>query len=246
VNGDILLRQFHPSSPGGARLVCFPHAGGSASSFHMLSALLEPYAETLVVQYAGRQDRRFESPPGSIAELADQVDLTLRKWPDRPLALFGHSMGALVAYETARRLEKRSAPVEMLFASGRRAPSVHRSETTHGRDDAGLLAELKQLSGTDERLLGDEEILRMILPALRADYAILDAYRYEAGRSLRCPVTALVGDSDPVTSVADAKAWEGHTSGPFELKVFRGGHFFLAEHQVDVASVVSGALRANA
>jgi surfactin synthase thioesterase subunit len=242
----MLLRQFHPSPSSVARLVCLPHAGGSASSFHMLSALLEPYVETLVVQYAGRQDRRFESPPGSIAELADQVDVALRRWPDRPLALFGHSMGALVAYDVARRLEERSVPVAMLFASGRRAPSVHRPETTHGRDDAGLLAELKHLSGTDERLLGDEEILRMVLPALRADYAILDSYRDEGGRPLRCPVTALVGDSDPVTSVEDAKAWEAHTSGSFELKVFRGGHFFLAEHQVEVASVVCDALRANA
>ncbi|HEX2312221.1 MAG TPA: alpha/beta fold hydrolase [Thermomonospora sp.] len=240
------IRRFHPGPQDGPRLVCFPHAGGSASFYHPLSATLAPFTETLTVQYPGRQDRRAEPPATTIEELADRAFAALRPWADRRLALFGHSMGALVAYEVARRLEERTGtPPTVLVASGRRAPSIHRPETAHARDDAGLLAELRRLSGTDESLLGDEEIQRMILPALRADYAALDSYRFTGPRSLSCPVTVLYGDRDPVTSAADARAWEFHTTGPFDLQAFPGGHFYLAQNQSAVSGAISRALQAT-
>lgn len=239
---DAWFRGFQQGPDDGARLLCFPHAGGSASSFRPLSARLAPHAEILAVQYPGRQDRRRERPAATIEELADRIHAALSTRPDRPTALFGHSMGALVAYEVARRLDEAPA---ILFVSGRRAPSLRRPETSNRRDDAGLLAELKRLSGTDERLLGDEELLAMILPALRADYEALDAYRPAETAPLSCPVTALVGDADPVTSVQDAERWADHTKGPFELRVFPGGHFYLEAHADGVASAVATGLRAT-
>jgi surfactin synthase thioesterase subunit len=244
VSADPWIRRFYPGPADGPRLVCFPHAGGSASFFHPLSARLAAFTETLAVQYPGRQDRRSERPM-AIPELADGVVEALKPWIDRPLALFGHSMGALVAYEVARRLEDRSdVRPAVLFVSGRRAPSLRHPETAHRRDDAGLLAELRRLSGTHESLLGDEELLRIILPALRADYAALDAYRYTSEKPLGCPVSVLVGDADPVTSVADARLWERQTTGRCELRVFPGGHFYLVERQDDVVAAVSDDLRA--
>ncbi|TDB95509.1 alpha/beta fold hydrolase [Actinomadura sp. 7K534] len=152
------IRRFHPAPEAATRLVCFPHAGGSAPFYFPVSATLSPGVEVLTVQYPGRQDRRNEPPIGHIPALADAVFEALRPWlADRP-ALFGHSMGSVVAFEVARRMEEHSTPPRVLVASGRRAPSRYRGESVHQRDDEGILAELRKLSGTDPRLLADEEL----------------------------------------------------------------------------------------
>ncbi|MEU2425703.1 alpha/beta fold hydrolase [Streptomyces sp. NPDC007851] len=236
---DAWITRFRQVPDAPVRLVCFPHAGGSAGFYFPMAQPLDPYAELLAVQYPGRQNRRLEPCVDDIEALADAVAAALAGWQDRPLALFGHSMGALVAFETARRLRR---PPVRLYVSGRRAPTVHREESVHRRDDDGIVAELRALSGTDLRVLGDEEILRMILPAVRADYRAVETYRPDPGVTVDCPVTALVGDSDPRVGVAEARAWAGHTAGPFELAVFPGGHFYLAQHQRDVIKLVAEGL----
>ena len=229
-----------PRAP--VQLVCFPHAGGSAGFYFPMAAPLAPQAEVLAVQYPGRQNRRFEPCVDDIGELADAVVAALGQWQDRPLALFGHSMGAVVAFETARRL---ALPPVRLFVSGRRAPSAYRAESVHLRDDDGIVAELRALSGTDAGILGDEEFLRMILPAIRADYRAIETYRSAPDAVLDLPVTALTGDSDPRVSVDEARAWSAHTTGAFDLAVFPGGHFFLADHQRDVLALIARGISAS-
>ncbi|MFI9802950.1 thioesterase II family protein [Streptomyces sp. NPDC052301] len=239
------IRRFHPRPDSRVRLVCLPHAGGSASFYFPLSRSMPDSVDVLCVQYPGRQDRRSEPLLDSVPALADRIHEALRPWTDRPMALFGHSMGASLAYEIARRLEQERGIVPAaLFASGRRAPSTHREETVHLRDDEGLVAEMRGLSGTDPQLLGDEEMLRVILPAVRADYRAAETYTWEPGPPLRCPVTCLVGDDDPKVTVEEAAAWSGHTAGPFELKVFPGGHFFLARHQTEIVRLMASRLEA--
>ncbi|MFD7668482.1 thioesterase II family protein [Streptomyces sp. NPDC059788] len=231
---DLWVRRYHPVPAPAFRLFCFPHAGGSATFFFPVSAALSGTAEVLAMQYPGRQDRRGEQPIGTIAEMADQLAAALRPWTDMPFAFFGHSMGAVLAFETALRLEKDGISPTMLFASGRRAPSLVYDESVHRRDDDGLIEELKKLSGTDSRVLGDEELLRMVLPAIRSDYRAIESYRCEPGTRVSCPVTVLTGDNDPKTTLADARAWQDHTDGPFDMAVFPGGHFYLADHQQDI------------
>ncbi|MEU1519187.1 thioesterase II family protein [Streptomyces sp. NPDC005811] len=227
-------RRFDPAPEAAHRLVCFPHAGGSASYYRPVATALSPRVDVVAVQYPGRQDRRNEPLIDDIGTLADQVHQALRGWDDRPLTFFGHSMGALVAFEVARRFEREGGGPVRLFASGRRAPSRHRDENVHRRDDDGIIAEVKSMSGTDDRLLGDEELIRMILPALRGDYRAVETYRSAPGATVECPVTALVGDSDPKTSVDEAQDWEKHTTADFDLRIMPGGHFYLNSRAADV------------
>ncbi|MFJ8589300.1 thioesterase II family protein [Streptomyces sp. NPDC093595] len=230
------LRRYHPADAAPARLVCFPHAGGSATYYYPLSRSLSPAVDVLAVQYPGRQDRRTETPVDDVTALADIVTEELRPWADRPLALFGHSLGATLAYEVALRLEAEGVQPVKLFASGRRAPSCHREhEAVHLDDDEALLATVRSLRGTSPEVLADDKLLRRLLPAFRGDYKAAETYRKRPGTPLlRCPVTVLTGIADPEVTRAEADAWADHTAGDFTLHEFPGGHFYLNEHAVSV------------
>ncbi|MBB4688994.1 thioesterase II family protein [Amycolatopsis jiangsuensis] len=228
---DSWFRRFHSSPGARARLVCFPHAGGSAPFYFPVSKALAPDVEVLAVQYPGRQDRRHEPFLTTISALAERIAALVRGRDDLPLALFGHSMGAMVAYEVARILEAAGSPVEALYVSGRRAPSRHRDENVHTRTDDGVLDELRRLSGTEMDLLGDDDVVRMILPVVRNDYRAVETYRYQPGPPLAAPVVAFTGTEDPVASVDEVRSWGEHTAGDFELVPLAGGHFFLTRHQ---------------
>ncbi|WP_042389076.1 thioesterase II family protein [Streptacidiphilus melanogenes] len=243
---DLWIRRFHPAPDAKVRLLCLPHAGGSASFYFPVSAALSPGIEVLAVQYPGRQDRRSEPSIGTVAELADQVYRALGPLDDKPLALFGHSMGAVLGFELARRMEADGRRAAVLFASGRRGPATHRAESVHKRDDDGLVSELKSLSGTNTALLGDEEILRMILPAIRNDYRAVETYERPAGGPLTSQIVVLIGDDDPKSTVEEAKAWAEETTGGFSLRVFPGGHFYLATQQKAVLGEISDRLGALA
>ncbi|MGW6599062.1 thioesterase II family protein [Streptomyces sp. NPDC055036] len=236
---SLWARCFHPAPASSEQLFCFPHAGGSASFYFPVSAQLSSVAEVFSVQYPGRQDRRKETSPGDLGVMADQIYEALRKQlRARPTTFFGHSMGATIAFEVARRFEADGGELSHLFASGRRAPSRHRDERVHQRDDDGLVAELKLLSGTDTALLGDEEILRMILPAIRSDYRAIETYRCDPATTVRVPISALTGDNDPKTTLDEAEDWRGHTTGAFDLKVYPGGHFFLSSQAPAVIALL--------
>ncbi|MFD4139643.1 MULTISPECIES: thioesterase II family protein [unclassified Streptomyces] len=230
------LRRYHPADAAPTRLVCFPHAGGSATYYFPVAQALSPAVDVLAVQYPGRQDRRTEAPIDDLFKLADILADELQPWTDRPLALFGHSLGATLAYEVALRLEAGGVDPVTLFASGRRAPSRHRENSTvYLSDDETLLDTIKALSGTSPELLEDDELLRSLLPAIRADYKAAETYRKLPGTpQLRCPVITLTGDVDPEVTRAEAEAWEGHTAGDFTLVEYAGGHFYLNEHAPSV------------
>ncbi|MGA5130202.1 thioesterase II family protein [Streptomyces olivoreticuli] len=239
------VRRFHPAPEGSVRLVCLPHAGGSAPFYFPMSQALSPAVDVLCLQYPGRQERRLDPGIENIPDYADAIAAELKPWLDVPTAFFGHSMGAVLAYEVALRLERETGtgPVAV-FASGRRAPSRYRDENVHRRDDDGIVKEMQLLSGTDARVLGNEEILRMVLPAIRSDYTAIETYRSEPGASLRAPITVFTGDDDPRTSLEEAEAWRAHTASDFDIHVFPGGHFFLANHSQKIIEIVSAKLSA--
>jgi surfactin synthase thioesterase subunit len=231
-------RRYRPSGSKTARLVCLPHAGGSAPFFHPVASALSPAVDVIAVQYPGRQDRRGERPLTDVRDLADAIHGILLREPHLPTTFFGHSLGAIVAFETIRRLEADGYEPVHLFASGRRAPSAHRDESVHLRDDDGIIAEIRGLNGTAASLLDDVDLMRATLPALRADYQAAETYRCDPGATVECPVTVLTGDSDPRTSLAEANAWAGHTAGACTTQVFTGGHFFLTAHATEITGLL--------
>jgi surfactin synthase thioesterase subunit len=242
-DSDQWIRRFRPAPDAAVRLVCLPHAGGSASFYFPVATAMSPLVDVLAVQYPGRQDRLHDPLINNIPDLADAVTAALRPWLDRPFALFGHSMGASLGFEVALRLERAGTPPAHLFASGRRAPSRYREEHVHLGGDDAIIAELSRLSGTESSILGDEELLRMVLPAIRNDYRAAETYRHAGGPRLSSPITAITGTSDPKATIAEVKAWAGHTESGFELKTYTGGHFYLIDHAGAVINLIDERLR---
>jgi len=235
---DTWLRSFAPSRGGEIQVVCLPHAGGSAGFYLPLVQELSQAADVLAVQYPGRQDRRHEPCVDDLGTLADRIAEVLVPRPDRRTILFGHSMGATLAFELARRV-----PTAHVFVSGRHAPSCPRDERVHQRDDEGLIADLRAMDGTSSALFHDEKILRLVLPAIRADYRAAETYRYVEGPALTTSVSVLVGDTDPKVSLEEARAWQRHTTAATELHVLPGGHFYLVDHWPRVAGLVREKVR---
>ncbi|MFC7844304.1 thioesterase II family protein [Streptomyces sp. NPDC057382] len=228
------LRTFRPAPGAPVRLVCLPHAGGSAGFFYPVARELAPRVEVLAVQYPGRQDRLREPAVPDIATLADRIADELGPWTDRPYALFGHSMGAIVAFETARRLQEAGLAPAVLFVSGRRAPALDHTHDRQPVTDAEVLKEVRELNGTGNVLLDDEATRQLILPALRSDYQAVRDYRYRTGPALACPITAFTGDRDPKAELGQVRAWRQHTRSAFEVRVLPGGHFFLVDRAGEV------------
>ncbi|MFJ9775159.1 thioesterase II family protein [Kitasatospora sp. NPDC101157] len=234
VDSSLWVRRFAAPSAAGSsgsplRLLCLPHAGGSASAFRPWATAAGPDVEVLALQYPGRQDRYREPAVADLGRLADLAMPAVRAAiGDARHALFGHSMGALLAFELTRHLEREGLAPELLAVSGRRAPSTRRDgEYSHLTDDHALATHLRSLSGTDPRLLADEEALRMILPAVRADLTAVDGYHAGPEATVTTPVLALTGDTDPWVTPAEAAAWQRHTTADFDLRIYPGGHFYL-------------------
>jgi surfactin synthase thioesterase subunit len=227
---DRWCRRYRPTTNATARLVCLPHAGGSAPFFLPVAAALSPGIDVVAIQYPGRQERRGEQPLADMDTLADSIRDVLRGQPELPVTIFGHSLGAILGFEVARRLEAAGDPPVRLFASGHRAPSAFRGETVHLCDDAGLLAEVRSLGGTASTVLSSDDFMRAVLPALRADYQIAETYRCAPTDTVQCPVSVLTGDNDPKTTLDEANDWARHTTAACDVRAFPGGHFFLTQH----------------
>ncbi|MGW0555814.1 thioesterase II family protein [Streptomyces sp. NPDC002926] len=241
------LRTFSPRTHARSRLICFPHAGGAAGGYRAW-ALDAPWdVEVCAVQYPGRGDRFDETAVTDVESLLDDLvpGLTQGRTGDElaSTVLFGHSMGAAVAYEAARRLTVTGRPPAALVVSGQPAPMRTRGGVLHRATDADLLADLTRLGGTAQDVMDNRALLEALLPAVRSDYRIVETYRPLPGGPLGIPVTVLYADDDPEITADEAVAWGEVTTGPCAVEVFTGGHFYLETRRATVLPRVFRAVR---
>ncbi|MQY20829.1 thioesterase II family protein [Nocardia macrotermitis] len=222
-------------------LVCFPPGGGSASAYRALAQQIRSDTAVFAVQYPGRQDRLGEPLLTDLRVLADRVVPELSVGAPR-LALFGHSMGSTVAFETARRLESAGRQLVRLFVSGRIAPDAAYVGAIHQAPDAEVIAELERLANDPASvaiLRSEPSLAELVLPAVRADYQAVETYEFEPGATLRCDISALLGDADPTVTPEQAGEWKRHTTGAFDLSTLPGRHFYLDEKVSEVATFIN-------
>lgn len=227
------LRRYGGGRHSSRRLVCFPWAGGGASAYRRFTLHVPAGYEFLAVQYPGREDRFREQPLQRMDSLVRHVLADLVHDSARPLVLFGHSMGALVAYEVALALKQHTGQEpEALIVSGFGAPHIDLSypRCSFAADDSEFLADIRRLGGTPQALLETPMALKALLPPLRADYEILETYARRPPGHLSCPLIAWAGDQDTSVSPESLAAWEHYSTGPCRQRWIGGGsHFYLRD-----------------
>jgi medium-chain acyl-[acyl-carrier-protein] hydrolase len=230
-----------PNPQAKLRLFCFHYAGGGALSFRTWLDRLPPYVEVRPIELPGRGIRLLEPPFTRIEPLIQAMENALLPALDRPFAFFGHSMGAIVSFELARLLRENNhlSPLQ-LFVSGRRAPQIPDSDLPiHALPEPEFLKELRRYNGTSEEVLNNTELMQLLLPTLRADFAVLETYIYAPAPPLDCPITAFGGLQDWKASREDLEAWREQTNAAFSLQMFPGDHFFLYSSETLLLQAIS-------
>jgi medium-chain acyl-[acyl-carrier-protein] hydrolase len=215
------------------RLVCFPYAGGSASLFRTWPAALPADVEVVAVQPPGRENRIDEPLLTEMSDMVAAVATAVEDLLDVPYAMFGHSLGAIVGFELARFLRRAGRPSPAhLFVAARPAPQIGlRDRGLHRLPDREFLAKVRELNGTDEELFRHPDLLELLTPMLRADFAVSDSHRHRPEPPLSCPVTAYFGGSDLGSGSAQMAGWGQHTTAAFALRRMPGDHFFIHSYR---------------
>jgi medium-chain acyl-[acyl-carrier-protein] hydrolase len=223
------LMRLNPNPQARLRLFCLPYSGAGASIFTHWAKVLSPAIEVCAVQLPGRESRLAEPPFTSLEALVAALAPVLQPYCDRPFAFFGHSMGALISFDLARLLRREYGLLPVLLGvSGHRAAQLpDRHPPAHVLPDPELIAELRRLNGTPREVLDHLELLQLILPILRADFAVCETYAYTDDRPLECPIAAFGGLQDNDVGREEIEAWCEQTSSAFSLRMLPGDHFFL-------------------
>lgn len=224
------------------RLFCFPHAGGGASSFVPLAGLLPSSIELAAVLLPGRETRFREPAFARMEPLVRALADGLRDELGAPFAFMGHSMGALVAFELARELRRRSWPLPTaLIVSGRRAPNLGLAEAgLHRKPDGEFVNAIHtRYGGIPAVILDEPELLALFLPTLKADFAVFETYDYRPEPPLPCALAFFGGMTDPQSAPEASDGWFDLVSGPTSRRLFAGGHFYLTEQRQALAQAIA-------
>jgi surfactin synthase thioesterase subunit len=229
-----------PGVRSGTATVVFPHAGGAAAAYRTFAtALARSGADAYLVQYPQRADRLTDPAAETIEELANEI-FAAGDWDKvGPLKLFGHCMGAIVAFEFARIAERARPTVEQLWTSASQAPSAVANGQPAPTTDRELLADMVDLGGTDPRLLADEDFVGVLLPAVRADYQAFNRYSCARDVAIHADIYTVGGRHDHRISEEALQEWKFHTAGAFTVSLFDGGHFYINDHVDAVAQLVN-------
>jgi medium-chain acyl-[acyl-carrier-protein] hydrolase len=215
------------------RLFCFPYAGGGALIYRPWVDHLPTSVEAHLVQPPGRGGRLREAPFTSIEPMIESIASAILQYLDRPFAFFGHSMGAVIAFELARRLKREfNKEPACLFLSARRAPQLPDGDViTYNLPEPEFIDELRRLNGTPKEVFESPELLQLLLPVLRADFEVCQTYRFTEGAPLDCPISVYGGLQDEEVLQEHLDAWREQTTSSFTSQMFPGDHFFLHPYQ---------------
>lgn len=221
------------------RLLCFPYAGASALLYLRWRRKVPGWLDIHPVELPGRGSRLLEPLATDWERLMDGLVAEIASATDQPYALFGHSFGALLAFEMAHQLKARGLPsAKALIVSGTHAPSCRDNRRFNRLDsDQQLLAEMQRLDGTEAAVLASAELMALTLPILRADFKLCGHYQRKDRPPLDMPLQVLAGTYDE-TSRQTLMAWQQETTADFSLAYFEGGHFFIQSHEADVLASV--------
>lgn len=239
------LAHLKPRPVARLRLFCFPYAGGSAAIYRTWSERLPAEVEVLPVELPGRASRFREPLLRRVDDVVRGAAEALGPLFDRPYAFFGHSMGALLAFELARQLAAsgRAMPARLLV-SARRAPHLADDDEPpiHSLPEPELLAKLRELNGTPEEALQHPELMQMLLPLLRADFEVNETYEYRDGAPLAVPISVFGGVEDEEVPRETLDAWREHTTAGCLVRILPGDHFFL-NHDPQRTSLLTAILQ---
>ncbi|MFI9833539.1 thioesterase II family protein [Streptomyces sp. NPDC051913] len=242
-----LLRCRAPHPDPAMRLFCLPWAGSGALGYGAWRLPADLAAEVWAVQFPGREDRAGETPLRSIASMVDALRVAAEPLLDRPFAFFGHSMGALLAFELARTLRAAGRPAPArLFLSGMRAPDLPSWRPAASvLDDEALLRRLNEIAGPSASALRDRDVLLWLAPAMRADFAACEGYRYRRQSPLSVPTRLLTARDDAEVRVDEVAAWRRHCAAAAPVRVFEGGHLYLLDRRAEVLALIADELAPN-
>jgi medium-chain acyl-[acyl-carrier-protein] hydrolase len=231
--------------PVALRLLCFHHAGSGASLFRNWRLPDDLAAEVWAVQLPGRENRRAEEPFRRIEPLLAALLGELRPLLDQPVAFFGHSMGALIAFEFTRELRRAGRPLPVrLFLSARRSPELpSRHPDASTLPDPEFFAKLDLLAGGSPSAILDPELLELLAPLIRTDFGLCESYRYRDEAPLPVPLTCFSATDDAEVDSAEVAGWERHSSVSCRHRVYSGSHMFIRDHEQSLLADIAADLR---
>lgn len=232
-----------PNSSASTRLFIFPYAGGAPSSFNKWAADFPNEIEVSIVHYPGRGSRFNEPPIKELFVLVEEISNAIQVDLDKPFFFFGHSLGAVLAFEVARRITPQP---QILFVSACGAPHVpNPNHPIHDLSDAEFIRSLQDLNGLPAEVVSNAELMELLLPVLRADFEAIENYQYASSEHrLECPIIAFGGADDSHVDHVRLDAWEYHTNNSFRSKIFSGDHFFINTARRSVVDSIVTEIRA--
>jgi medium-chain acyl-[acyl-carrier-protein] hydrolase len=225
------------SSDSVCRLFCLPHSGSGAFQFVSWKNFLPEVLDICPIQLPGRENRLREPPFTRLQIIVENLASELNLYLDRPYILYGYSLGALIAFELARELRRRKSRTPVaLYALARRAPHLPQHDVPiHHLPDNLFLAEIaRRYGGLPAIIQQDVELIKLVMPVLRADITALETYVYEEQDPLDCPIYTFGGNLDSTAKEKDLEGWRSHTKSGFELKMFDGDHFFIRNNRESI------------